>query len=64
MGSIPIFVSMQGGDIMGGNGCTHVNTSNSTEQRYNDKTKEWETWLITTCTASGCGTVTAESKIS
>lgn len=49
---------------MAGNGCTHVNTRNSTEQRYNSKTKEWETWLVTTCTASGCGQVTAQSKVS
>jgi hypothetical protein len=47
---------------MAGNGCTHVNTSNHTEQRYNDKTEQWETWLVTTCDASGCGAVTAQSK--
>lgn len=47
---------------MAGNGCTHANTTNSTEQVYNEKTGEWETWLVTTCTASGCGAETARSK--
>lgn len=47
---------------MSTNGCHHPNTRNTTEQRFNDRTKEWETWLVTYCTASGCGAKLSESK--
>lgn len=47
---------------MSTNGCKHTYDRRETEQRWNAETKEWETWLVTYCAASGCGAKLSESR--